>query len=189
MKSFALIFSALLILASTAGSALAKVPYFAAKCPTDISVETDRAGRAYIGGKKASVRSRNANYHELRGSGITVSVAVDPGALTVTYTGKNRANGVCQVVEQETVESAAPEIVKPETAKPYDDVPARDKRACLKAVKKTTHNPKAVVIGAESSEANNTVTIGVGPQRAPWRCLVKRGVVADVMSLTDEGKL
>lgn len=33
------------------------------------------------------------------------------------------------------------------------------------------------------------VTIGVGPNRAPWRCLVKRGNVAEFMSLTDEGKL
>jgi hypothetical protein len=45
------------------------------------------------------------------------------------------------------------------------------------------------VLSVETSEANNSVTIGVGPKRAPWRCLVKRGIVADVMSLTDEGKL
>jgi len=64
-----------------------------------------------------------------------------------------------------------------------------DKAACLRAVKRQTNNPKAVVLGVESSEANNSVTIGVGPNRAPWRCLVKRGIVADVMSLTDEGKL
>lgn len=68
-------------------------------------------------------------------------------------------------------------------------VPAKDKQACVRAVKKQTHNPKVVVIGAESSEANNTVTLGVGPQKAPWRCLVKRGKVADVMSQTDEGAL
>jgi hypothetical protein len=57
------------------------------------------------------------------------------------------------------------------------------------AVKRQTNNSKVVVISAETSEANNSVTIGVGPIRAPWRCLVKRGIVADVMSLTDEGKL
>ena len=56
-------------------------------------------------------------------------------------------------------------------------------------VKRQTNNPKLVMISAEASEANNSVTIGVGPNRAPWRCHVKRGVVADVMSLTDEGKL
>jgi len=45
------------------------------------------------------------------------------------------------------------------------------------------------VLGAETSEANDSVTIGAGPNRAPWRCLVKRGIVAEVTSLTDEGKL
>ncbi len=64
-----------------------------------------------------------------------------------------------------------------------------DKRACLLAVKRQTNNPKVVVLSVETSEANNSVTIGVGPNRAPWRCLVKRGIVAEVMSLTDEGKL
>ena len=54
------------------------------------------------------------------------------------------------------------------------------------AVKRQTNTPKVVVISAETSEANNRVTIGVGPNRAPWRCLAKRDVVADVMSLTDE---
>ena len=56
-------------------------------------------------------------------------------------------------------------------------------------MKRQTNNPKVVVLSVETSEANNSVTIGVGPNRAPWRCLVKRGIVAEVMSLTDEGKL
>ena len=30
---------------------------------------------------------------------------------------------------------------------------------------------------------------GVGPQRAKWRCLVSKGQVAEVMSMTDEGKM
>ena len=117
---------------------------------------------------------------------MTVDVAQDAGSLIVTYTGKNRAHGVCEVVEQETVQGAAP---TPAPAPVYDDVPLRDKNACVRAVQKTTNNRQAIVIGVVSSEANNTVTIGVGPQRAPWRCLVKRGVVADVMSQTDEGGL
>lgn len=183
-------FAASVTLAFTlaAGAAFAKVPYFAAKCPTDISVETDRAGRAYLNGKKATVRSKNANYSEIVGGGATISVARDAGSLIVSYTGPHGANGVCQVVEQETVESAAPEQAKP-AAGINDAVPARDKQACLRAVKKTTHNPKAVILETQASEANNTVTVGVGPQKAPWRCLVKRGVVADVMSQTNEGGL
>jgi hypothetical protein len=65
----------------------------------------------------------------------------------------------------------------------------KDKQACLRAVRKQTNNPKVVVVSVEISEANNSVTLGVGPQRAPWRCLVKNGTVAEVTSLTDEGKM
>lgn len=165
--------------------AWAKVPYFAATCPTGINVETSRGGAAYINGKRASVRSKNANYSEIVGSGVTISVARDAGSLSVSYTGKGRANGICQVTEQHD-EAAATPAAQPAAG---SSVPAADKRACLRALKTTTRNARLVVLGTETSEANNSVTIGVGPQRAPWRCLVKRGKVADVTSLTDEGKL
>jgi hypothetical protein len=154
-------------------------------CPTDVRVETDKSGRAYVGGQRASVRASNANYYELKGAGIVVSVARDASGLIVSYTGKNRANGVCQVLEQETVESAAP-ASRPQAA---GGAPARDKQACLRAVKKETRNSRAVVLSSETSEANNAVIVGVGPQKAQWRCLVKRGTVSEVMSLTNEGAL
>jgi hypothetical protein len=66
---------------------------------------------------------------------------------------------------------------------------AEDKKACLAAVREQTKNPEAVVLGAQSSQANNDVKLGVGPDQAPWRCLVKDGVVAELMSLSDEGRL
>jgi hypothetical protein len=69
------------------------------------------------------------------------------------------------------------------------NVSAKDKQACIRAVKKETQNSTAVVISAESSEANNQVTVGIGPQRAPWKCLVKRGKVSEVMSMTNEGAM
>lgn len=174
--------------ALAAGPALAKVPYFSAMCPTDMRVETDRSGRAYVAGQKATVRTLNANAYEISGAGIVVSVGRDPGGLSATYTGKGGANGVCQVLEQETVESAAP-AGKSVAASAGADVPKRDRQACLRAVKKQTKNPKVVITGGETSEANNAVTFGVGPQRAPWRCLVKNGKVAEVMSQTNEGGL
>jgi hypothetical protein len=170
------------------GPALAKLPYFAAKCPTGISVETSRGGAAYINGKKASVRAMNANFSEIRGSGVTISVSRDAGGLLVSYNAKGRANGMCEVTEQEQAE-AAPAAGAPMSTTAAADVPSADKRACLRAVKAKTRNSRVVVIDTNSSEANNTVTVGVGSQRAPWRCLVKRGVVADVMSQTDEGAL
>jgi hypothetical protein len=84
----------------------------------------------------------------------------------------------------------APAQAAPEQ-KPFTDasVPAKDRQACVRAVKSKTHNPKVAIIGAVSSEAANTVTLGVGPDRAPWRCLVKRGKVSDVMSQANEGAL
>jgi hypothetical protein len=186
MRSASLAASVFLTTSMMAEVAMAKVPQFAAACPTDIRVETDRSGRAYIGGKKAKVRSTNPNYSEISAAGVTISVARTGDGLIVSYTAKGGANGVCQVVEQGKVENPTP-TKAPAAAR--DDVPARDKSACLRAVRKTTNNPKVVVIEAISSEANNTVTVGVGPDRAPWRCLVKRGVVADVMSQTNEGRL
>jgi len=63
-------------------------------------------------------------------------------------------------------------------------------RACLAAVEQQTSNPQLVVLGKDYSEANSAVLIGVGPDQAPWRCLVSNdGVVAEVMFMGDEGAL
>lgn len=63
-----------------------------------------------------------------------------------------------------------------------------DEQACLTAVARQTGNT-VTVLSSEFSEANTVVMVGVGPDRAPWRCLVNKGVVAEVMSATDEGAL
>jgi hypothetical protein len=68
-------------------------------------------------------------------------------------------------------------------------VPQKDQQACLAAVSNKTNNGVVAVLDASSSEANNTVIIGVGEQKARWQCLVKNGRVAEVMSLSDEGGL
>lgn len=64
-----------------------------------------------------------------------------------------------------------------------------DEGACERAVSQQTNNPDVVTLSSEFSQANSEVIVGIGPQRAKWRCLVSRGRVADVMSLTDEGAL
>ena len=76
-----------------------------------------------------------------------------------------------------------------EAASSVGGAPARDQKACLSAVAKQTNND-VVVMSTETSEANNLVVVGVGVgsgKRAPWKCLVKNGSVAEIMSLTDEG--
>jgi hypothetical protein len=71
---------------------------------------------------------------------------------------------------------------------PLRMAPASDESVCLTAVGNQTGN-SVVVLESVTSEANNMVTIGVGPDRARWRCLVNGGTVVEVMSMTDEGAL
>lgn len=66
---------------------------------------------------------------------------------------------------------------------------AEDEAACERAVFDETQNENTVVLSSDFSQANTEVIIGVGPNRAKWRCLVSGGRVAEVMSLTDEGAL
>lgn len=64
-----------------------------------------------------------------------------------------------------------------------------DERACELAVTRQTNNSDVVTLSSDFSQANTEVLVGVGSNRARWRCLVSRGIVAEVMSLTDEGAL
>ena len=67
--------------------------------------------------------------------------------------------------------------------------PGKDEQACLQAVSTQTNNGEVVTLSVEESEANTLVMVGVGPNKAPWKCLSKDGVVAEVTSMTDEGAL
>ncbi|WP_069436920.1 hypothetical protein [Methyloceanibacter methanicus] len=71
---------------------------------------------------------------------------------------------------------------------PAADSSSKDEQACLKAVAAETQNTVAT-LSVDPSEANTIVMVGVGPNKAPWKCLAKDGVVAEVMSMTDEGAL
>lgn len=64
----------------------------------------------------------------------------------------------------------------------------KDEQACLEAVAAETSNT-VVTLSVDPSEANTIVMVGVGPNKAPWKCLSKDGNVAEVMSMTDEGRL
>jgi hypothetical protein len=76
------------------------------------------------------------------------------------------------------------------TGTPQASAPTAQEQACLAAVSNETNNGDVAVLSSEYSEANTVVMIGVGDQRAPWRCLVSDdAVVAEVMSMTDEGAL
>jgi hypothetical protein len=81
---------------------------------------------------------------------------------------------------------ASPSAVAPAASR---RMPSTNEQACLAAVSRTTNNGDVILLDSATSEANDTVIVGVGPQRARWRCLAKDGKVAEVMSLTNEGRL
>jgi hypothetical protein len=62
--------------------------------------------------------------------------------------------------------------------------------ACLAAVSQQTSNRDVTILSSEYSEASSLVMVGVGANRASWRCLASSdGVVSEVMFTGDEGKL
>jgi len=89
----------------------------------------------------------------------------------------------------EMIVTGAAEKASNSTPAKADGTPSKDEQACLQAVSIQTNNEDVTVLSTESSEANNVVIVGVGPNKAPWRCLISRGVVAEVSSQTDEGAL
>ena len=68
-------------------------------------------------------------------------------------------------------------------------MPSKDEQACVQAVSHEANNGDVVTLSVETSEANSIVMVGVGPNRAPWKCLASGGVIAEVMSMKDEGAL
>ena len=64
------------------------------------------------------------------------------------------------------------------------------RQACLRDVKSTTGNYDAVVLSSSFSQAGTEVIVGVGPQRAQWRCIAySDGTTTGITSLTNEGAL
>lgn len=80
------------------GAAQAGIPLVNAACPGKIEVHADEGGPIYINGKEGKLKKFNDNYFEAKASGITVSLSINPdGSPSVSYTGRNRANGGCEV--------------------------------------------------------------------------------------------
>jgi hypothetical protein len=79
---------------------------------------------------------------------------------------------------------------QPQAAAAATGAPSKQEQACLAAVSNKANNGEVTVLSSEFSQANSVVMIGVGSQRAPWRCLVSNsGVVQEVMFAGSEGKL
>jgi hypothetical protein len=69
------------------------------------------------------------------------------------------------------------------------DVPLSDVEVCEAAVTRETGNRQVRSLRTEVSEADTAVVVGVGPNAAPWQCLVNDGIMAGVLSLTNEGSI
>ena len=171
-----------LLLAATAAlliatPAYAEPPAFTASCPAGVTVKSNGKGKMRINGGKATVKTFNESAWEAQSNDISINVSRQDSGLLVTYTGKD-GNGICRVTS--TGKSGAAKS---------SDVPKKDRKACLAAVTDKTKNSAVEVLESRSAEANNTVIVGVGADKAKWQCLVKDGKVAGVMSLAGEGAL
>jgi hypothetical protein len=83
-----------------AGTAHAGIPLLNVSCTDKYEVHADEGGPVFINGKKTQLKKVNDNYYEATGSGITVSIAINPdGSPNVSYTGKHGIAGICQASE------------------------------------------------------------------------------------------
>ena len=86
----------------------ASLPKFEVTCPTDLAVRADAGGPVLINDKKAILSKFSEQYYEARGEGVTISISLDgKGQPTISYTGKQGANGVC-TERQEAPQEPAP---------------------------------------------------------------------------------
>lgn len=102
--------------------------------------------------------------------------------LTISTAAALLALAGCTETTGDTRSSAAP----PASSR----MPNAAEQACLRDVTRETNNPDGVLLSSSFSEAGTEVIVGVGPQRARWRCIAYRdGSTGGIMSLTDEGAL
>ena len=86
----------LLAISSVANAA---IPMFNASCPGKVEVHADAGGPVFINGKEAKLKKFNDKYYEAKGNGVTISLSINPdGSTAVSYTKKNRVNGICEVI-------------------------------------------------------------------------------------------
>jgi len=94
MKRIAVTLAAL----SFAALTQAGVPFFNATCPGGIDVHADEGGPVYLNGKEAKLKKSSASYYEATDAGIMLSISINPDeTVSLSYTGKHGANGICQV--------------------------------------------------------------------------------------------
>jgi len=147
-------------------------------------------------GSSGEMELEKRGYSSARTRGLTTYWWHPAGACVRVVTSQGRYKTVQETAAADCGKAAAASATPAgaPAAAPAQTVskamPTPDEQACLQAVNAKTNNPDVVLLtGTETSEANTAVYIGVGPQHAKWRCLVSKGRVAEVMSMTNEGKM
>lgn len=75
-----------------------RIPVFNAICGTEIDVHANEGGPVFIDGKETSLKKFNDNYFEATADGTTISISFNPDeSLSLSFTGPNRANGICNL--------------------------------------------------------------------------------------------
>ncbi len=95
MKRFVIAIAATLM----AGTAGAAVPVFAAKCGSDINVDSDDKGHVRVNGKVAKLINRPDGQITAQSGGVFVDITpqgTEPPR--VTYTGKDKSVGTCEIL-------------------------------------------------------------------------------------------
>jgi hypothetical protein len=102
----------------TATASLAAIPLLNYTCPGKIEVHADKGGPVYINGKEAKLKKFNNNAYEATGSGVTISITINPdGTPDVSYTGPGRSNGICSESNKSSTHSSTSSSTKPKKGK------------------------------------------------------------------------
>jgi len=169
------------------GTANAGLPTINGTCPGGIDLHVDEGGYAYINGNEAKLHKSNDNYYEVRGSGVTISIAINPdGSPSLSYTGRHGANGICTVAPSGAAAAAAIDAEQGRGGAHHGHRgESRAERACRKAVARQLGGGARArdlhVLGSEESQAGTSVRVQAPRAEAPWHCVVDTdGSVSDV---------
>jgi len=123
MKRILFIIAATLI----ATAAHARLPLMNATCPGGLSVHYDGKGHAYINGENAKFSPVGNSAYDIKHADTTVSIMMNPdNSIDVSYTGKDRAHGICQVENSApTSSNASSGNSKPAVQNPESDAQVR----------------------------------------------------------------
>lgn len=101
------------LLVVATGASAQNLPAIDFTCPNDIRVQAKAGGPVTINDKQAILAKFSEQYFEAKGEGVTISISLDgKGTPTISYTGKQGANGICEETkeaEEASATEAAPQ--------------------------------------------------------------------------------